>query len=148
MKSLRFAAFAAIALAGAMPLAASAQQLPIMPGDYVEIGMVTIDDGHAGDYITYLSTQWRKSQDFAVKQGWITGYEILTNEHKRPGEPDVYLITRFAKFPDPAEEQKRQDAYDAYMATTFDKDQAGSAERAKYRHQLGGQLLRSWKWRN
>jgi hypothetical protein len=27
-------------------------------------------------------------QDFAVKQGWTTGHEILTNEFKRAGEPD------------------------------------------------------------
>lgn len=124
MKPLRFAAMAAVALASAVPVAAIAQQLPIVPGDYVEISMINVDDGHAGDYIAYLTTEWRKSQDFAEKQGWITGYEILTNEHKR------------------------QDAYNAYMATNFEKDQAGSAQRAKYRHQLDGQLLRSWKWRN
>ena len=29
--------------------------------------------------MTYLAGNYRKSQDFAKAQGWITGYEILTN---------------------------------------------------------------------
>ncbi len=148
MKSLRFAAMAAAALAFAAPVALSAQQVPVVPGDYVTVSMISVDDGHDLDYINHLAGMWRKGQDFAVKQGWITGYEILTNEDKRPGEPDYYLITRFAKFADPAEEQKRQDAYTAYMAMTNSQLQAASADRAKYRTQMGSMLLRSWKWRN
>lgn len=148
MKSLRFAAMAAVALACAVPFAASAQQAPVVPGDYVTVSMISVDDGHDLDYINHLAGLWRKGQDFAVKQGWITGYEILTNEFRRPGEPDYYLITRFAKFADPAEEQKREDAYNAYMAMTNAQLEAASADRAKYRHQMGSQLLRSWKWRN
>lgn len=148
MKSLRFAAMAAVALACAAPVAVSAQQYPVVPGDYVSVSMISVDDGHDLEYINHLAGMWRKGQDFALKQGWITGYEILTNEFKRAGEPDYYLITRFAKFADPAEEQKREDAYTAYMATTNTQLQAASADRAKYRHQMGSTLMRSWKWRN
>lgn len=148
MKSVRFAAMAAVALACAAPVAVSAQQYPVVPGDYVSVSMISVDDGHDLEYINHLAGLWRKGQDFAVKQGWITGYEILTNEYKRPGEPDYYLITRFAKFADPAEEQKREDAYTAYMATTNTQLQAASADRSKYRHQMGSTLMRSWKWRN
>ncbi|KUR72405.1 hypothetical protein AQZ52_03855 [Novosphingobium fuchskuhlense] len=148
MKSLRLAAMAAVALACAAPVAVSAQQYPVVPGDYVSVSMISVDDGHDLDYINHLAGMWRKGQDFAVKQGWITGYEILTNEFKRPGEPDYYLITRFAKFADPAEEQKREDAYTSYMATTNAQLQSASADRAKYRTQMGSILMRSWKWRN
>ena len=148
MKSLRFAAMAAVALVCAAPIAVSAQQIPVVSGDYVSVSMVSVDDGHDLDYINHLAGMWRKGQDFAVKQGWITGYEILTNEYKRPGEPDYYLITRFTKFADPADEQKREDAYNAYMATTNAQMQAGSADRSKYRHVTGAMLMRSWKWRN
>ena len=148
MKSHRFAAAAALALACAVPTASMAQQLPVLPGDYVSVSTINVDDGHDLEYIDHLAGMWRKGQDFAVKQGWITGYEILTNEFKRAGEPDYYLITRFAKFTDPAEEDKRDAAYNAYMATTNEQLQAASADRSKYRHQMGSMLLRSWKWRN
>lgn len=148
MKSLHFAAMAAVALACAVPAAANAQQVPVVPGDYVTVSSISVDDGHDLEYINHLAGMWRKGQDYAMKQGWITGYEILSNENKRAGEPDYYLITRFAKFADPAEEEKREAAYTAYMAMTNTQLQAASADRAKYRHVMGSMLLRSWKWRN
>jgi hypothetical protein len=95
----------------------------------------------------YLAGQFRKGQDFAKAQGWITDYEILVNVNKRPGEPDYYLVTRFPRFADKAEAKKRDEAYDAHMQMTTEQAQAGSAERSKYRTQMGSQLLRALKWK-
>lgn len=33
------------------------------------------DDGHSVDYLNPLAGAWRKGQEFAKSQGWITGYE-------------------------------------------------------------------------
>ena len=136
----------AIALALASP--AVAQEYPVVPGDYVTVSMISVEDGHDLEYANHLAGMWRKGQDFAVKQGWISGYEIQTNENKRAGEPDYFLITRFAKFADPAQEDAREKAYNAYMATTAAQMQTASGERGKYRTVMGSMLLRSWKWRN
>ena len=145
MKLARFAALAAVSLAFATP-AMAADEWPVQPGDYVEISMISVDDGHDLEYINHLAGQWRKGQDYAKAQGWITSYEILSNEFPRAGEPDYYLITRFAKFADPAEEKKRDDAYRAYMQSTASQMQAASADRSRYRHLVGSMLLRSWSW--
>ncbi len=136
----------AIALALASP--AVAQDYPVVPGDYVTVSMISVEDGHDLEYANHLAGMWRKGQDFAVKQGWITGYEIQTNENKRAGEPDYFLVTRFAKFADAAQEDAREKAYNAYMATTAAQMQTSSGERGKYRTVMGSMLLRSWKWRN
>lgn len=136
----------ALALACAAPLAA--QDYPVVPGDYVTVSMITVEDGHDLDYANHLAGMWRKGQDFAVKQGWINSYEIQTNENKRPGEPDYFLVTRFSKFADPAQEEAREKAYNSYMAMTAAQMQAASGERAKYRKVMGSMLLRSWKWKN
>ncbi|WP_225009944.1 hypothetical protein [Novosphingobium percolationis] len=144
MKTLRFAAIAALALACTTPLAA--QELPITSAELVEVGMIRIDDGHFGDYAAFLNDQWRKDQEYALKQGWISGYEILSNEFPRAGEPDIYLLIRYPSIPDAAEQKKRQDAYLGYMQTSMQKQEAGSAERAKYRKVLGSMLLRRWVW--
>jgi len=144
MKIMHFAA--AMTLACTLPLAASAQELPIKAAELVDVGMIRIDDGHFGDYAAFLNDQWRKDQEYALKQGWISGYEILTNEYPRAGEPDIYLLIRYPSIPDAAEQKKRQDAYLAYMQSTMQKMEAGSAERAKYRKVLGSMLLRRWVW--
>lgn len=146
MKSLRYAAIAALTLACLAPLSASAQELPVKEAELVEIGMIKVEDGHFGDYAMFLGDQWRKNQEYALKQGWISGYEILSNENPRAGEADFYLMVRFPSVPDAAERKRRNDTYMAYMQTSMQKQEAGSAERAKYRTVLGSMLLRRWVW--
>lgn len=143
-----FAALAALSLA-VMPFAvAHADEYPLISGDYVQVDSIAIDDGHDLDYAKHLAGIWRKTEEFALKQGWITGYEILSNENKRPGEPDLYLVTRFARFADTAEGEKREKAFQAYFQTTIAQEQAQSGDRAKYRHQMGSMLLRVQKFRD
>jgi len=143
-----FAALAALSLA-VMPFAvAHADEYPLVQGDYVEVGTISIDDGHDLDYAKHLAGVWRKTEEFSLKQGWITGYEILSNEYKRAGEPDLYLVTRFARLADPAEAEKRRAAYQAYFQTTIAQEEAQSGERAKYRHVMGTMLLRQLKFRD
>ena len=148
MKALRCAAVlaASLSLAFAAPSLAD-DPWPTDNGDYVTVSMISVDDGHDLHYMQHLAGQWRKGQDFAKAQGWITDYEILVNVNKRPGEPDYYLVTRFPRFATKEEEAKRDEAYFAHMAATTEQMQAGSAERAKYRTQLGSQLLRAQVWK-
>lgn len=148
MKAVRYAALAAASLAFVFATPALADDpWPSETGDYVEVSMISVDDGHDLDYMNHLAGAWRKGQDFAKAQGWISGYEILINVNRRPDEPDYYLITRFPRFADKAEETKRDEAYFAHMQSTTAAMQAGSAERAKYRKQLGSQLLRALTWK-
>ena len=120
---------------------------PTEEADYVQVAMVSVDDGHDLEYMTHMAGQWRKGQDFAKSQGWISSYEILANINKRPGEPDYYLITRFPRIVDNAEAKKRDEAYDTYMKQTVADAQAGLAARSKYRTRMGSQLLRALVWK-
>jgi hypothetical protein len=148
MHIIRRAAVLAASLSFAFAAPALADDpWPTETGDYVEVSQIRVDDGHDLHYLQYLSGQYRKGQDYAKAQGWITDYEILVNVNRRAGEPDYYLVTRFPRFADKAEEKKRDDAYDAYMQMTTEQAQAGSAERSKYRTQMGSQLLRALKWK-
>lgn len=148
MKAFRRAAVlaASFSLVFAVPAFAD-DPWPTDTGDYVEISMIKVSDGHDLHYMQFLAGQYRKNQDFAKAQGWISGYEILVNVNARPGEPDIYLVTRFPEFANKAEEKKRDAAYDAFIQQTTAQMQAGSAERASYRTQMGSQLLRALVWK-
>ena len=147
MKSVRLAVLAAGALLVATTVPALAQSAwPTKPAEYVEVSGIEVDDGHGLDYANHLAGQWRKGQDYAMQQGWITGYEILTNEYARDGEPDIYLLTRFTSFADPAEGERRDAMYLKHMAATTAQMQASSGDRAKYRKQKGSMLLRRQVW--
>ncbi len=138
--------FAALALA-ASPIAL-AQSGPFVGSDYVTVASVVVDPGHGRDYANYLASEWKAEREFAKSQGWITSYEVLTNPHKRPGEPDVYLVNRFKTFADPAEADRRGKMTQAHLKMTEAQMMAGSTERDKYRRTISTQLLRSQSFRN
>jgi hypothetical protein len=146
IKKLACLAAAAISLAGAGPALADSEY-PMVPGNYVDVAMLTIDDGHNLEYAKFLAGVWRKQEEFAKSQGWITDYAVMENVDKRPGEPDIYLMTYFKSMPDTAESMKRDEAYRKFMATTDTQMEQASAQRASYRHQLGSMLLQELKFK-
>ena len=106
----------------------------------MQVASITIDDGHYLDYANYLAAQWRSEQEFAKAQGWINGYEVLANVNKRPGEPDLILVTRRKALADGAEGERRSKLFMAHAKATDAQMEAASGERAKYRKVLGSQL--------
>ena len=146
MKSVRLAAAAAISLVfAAVP--AAAQNDPFIGGDYVTVTGISIDDGHYMDYATFLSGYWKAQEDFAVKQGWSTGYEILANVNARKGEPDLYLMRRFKNMPDGVEGERRSAMIRAQVKLDDAQMEAASGDRAKFRHVDSNMLLQEMKWR-
>jgi len=131
----------------AIATGASAQNYPFTAGDYTEVSMIDVADGGGMQYATFLADQWRKSQEFAKSQGWITGYAVYSNYNSRPGEPDLYLSVTFASMPDGAEDERRNQAYRDYMKRTDTQLSAESGDRAKYRTVMGSFLLRELKFK-
>ena len=144
MRSIRFAALAAVALAFAAPV--QAQEWPLNPGDFVSVSMITVDDGHDLEYANHLAGTWRKSQDHAKQQGWITNYQVWTNEFARDGEADIWLVAWFPNFADPNEVLRREKLFNDYMATTAAAQEAASGKRATYRKLSGSMLMRNNVW--
>ncbi|MBY8828395.1 hypothetical protein [Hephaestia mangrovi] len=135
------AAAAAVALSFGVTMSAAAQDLPFSYGDYWEVSEISVDDGGNAQYIDFLASQWKKSQEFAKSKGWISEYHVLANLNKRPGEADYYLITQFSHMPDAAEAAARDKAYTDYMQSSMRQMEAASGDRAKYRHVMGSELL-------
>ena len=140
MKMLRRAAILAASLSLAFATPVLAQSDPMSGGEYVEVSSITIDDGHYLDYASHLASTWRANNEYAKSQGWISGYEVLANVNKRPGEPDLILVVRFKSLPDAAESERRGKMYRDHMKTTDAQMEAASAGRAKFRKVLGSQL--------
>lgn len=149
MKNLKIlAAGAAASLMFATPQSASAQsEFPMESGSWVEVTGIHIDDGHSLDYANHLAGMWRKGQDYAKAQGWITEYQVLTNSFAREGEPDVYLMTWFPAFATTAEAERRDALYRQHMAMTEAQMEAASGKRADYRKIGSSMLLRQQNWK-
>ena len=148
MRALKLAAFAAVTLAFAAPLPALAQNNdPFIGGDYVSVTGVKIDDGHYLDYANFLSGFYKAQEEYAVKQGWQTSWEILANVNARKGEPDLYLLRRFKNIPDGAEGERRAKLIRENVKMDDAQMEAASGERAKFRHIEDNMLLQELNWR-
>lgn len=138
MRKILLTALGAAAILMTAP--AVAQDIPLTSGNFWNVSEITIDDGHFSTYADYLAGRWRKQEEFAKSKGWIKDYFILGNNNKRAGEPDLYLVEVFDHMTTPAEDLVREKEMNAFMAQTSRQGEAGSADRAKYRH-LGGTML-------
>ena len=134
--------------AGTMLWSASvpAQELPVKSGDFWDVGSITIDDGHFGEYADFLASQYRKNMEFQKSKGWIKGYHVLANVNKRAGEPDLYLVTVFDHVTTPAEDIQREQDMNAFLQQTTRQSMAGSGQRATYRHLGSDMLLQEMVW--
>ena len=154
MKSLAFAA-AVAAVAIASP--AASQQRPQQQqqgsqrayelGPLWEISMIDVEDGQFENYMDFLSGQWRANQAYAKQQGWLLDYYILGNENRRPGEPDLYLITRYRDHPSAAEIERRDQIMLRRMQTDARTAEQQSGQRVVMRKQMGSMLLRELPFR-
>ena len=97
------------------------------------------------DYASFLSGYYKQQEEFAIKKGWETGWELLANVHKRAGEPDLYLVRRYRNLPDGVEGDKRAAQIRAEVKMSDAQMEAASGERAKFRHIQGSQLLQVLK---
>jgi len=144
MHKMMLGALGAAAILGTVP--AGAQELPLRSGDFWDVGAVTIDDGHFGDYADFLAQQYRKNMEFQKSKGWIKGYHILSNVNKRAGEPDLYLVTIFDHVTTPAEDVQREKDANAFLQQTTRQGMAASGQRATYRHLGSDVLLQEMVW--
>ncbi len=154
MKPLAFAA-AIAAVAIASPAAAQQRQQPQQQssqrayelGPLWEVSMIDVEDGQFENYMDFLSGQWRANQAYAKQQGWLLDYYILGNENRRPGEPDLYLITRYRDHPTAAEIERRDQIMLRRMQTDARTAEQQSGQRVVMRKQMGSMLLRELPFR-
>lgn len=145
MKTIKLAL---AAMAMTLPLAAplAAQDYPLAAGEYVQMNGIDVEDGEGAlKYAQWLATEWKRFQEHAKAQGWITDYGIYANVNARAGEPDLYLVTTFASLPDAAEQERRDRAFDAWSKTTVQQQAAASGNRATYRTVVSSMLLQEYK---
>lgn len=120
---------------------ASAQEVPLIPGDYWECAEIDVLDGQFSNYADYLAGRWRAEREFDKSKGWIKDYMIFSTINARADEPNLYLCTVFERPPTAAEQMAREKEFDAFMQTNARKEDGAFAARGTMRKVGGSQLL-------
>ena len=138
MHKTMLAAVGTAMMMGAAP--STAQEIPIVPGDYWEVTEVDVLDGQFGAYADYLASQWRRNQEFAKSKGWIRDYHIFGTVNARAGEPDLYLVSVYDRQPTAAEQMAREKEMNAFLQQDTRQQDTAFGGRANMR-KIGGSML-------
>lgn len=147
MKKLLLAALFAAPVALALSSPAAAQNSPFDPGNLIDVTGIDILDGGGIEYSNYLAREWRKNQEFAKTQGWISDYKVYSNIHPRDGEADLYLMVTYPSIPDAAENVRRDTAYRAWSKKNDTQMATESGNRGKFRKVMSTMLLGEMKFK-
>lgn len=145
MKTLKtMIAVTAMALTVPMAAPAAAQEFPLEPGEYSEVSGIFVNDGAEFRYAQHLADVWVANLEFSKSQGWVTDYKIYANLNPREGEPNIYLMTTFARLPDAAEQERRNAAWREFTRTSVEQQISESGDRAEYRTVQSSMLLQEY----
>jgi hypothetical protein len=132
------------AVTAMMGTAAVADDWPLVAGDYWEVTGVDIKDGGGLKYAEFLAGEWKDNLEFSKSKGWIKGYKIFGNVYARKGEADLYLVTIRDSLPNAAEDEKRNDEFQAWKKKTIAQMMSESGNRAEYRDVMSDELLQEY----
>ncbi len=136
--------FSGLLLAGA---AANAQASSYTPGTVWTFSSIQVEPGQFENYMDYLSKNWKKSNEFGVKEGNIVSYHVLAVNNPRNGEPDLILAIESKDYLTTAQQLALQKKYQEFMAMDSHKMDAGSGERKVMRKLSGSMELQELKFK-
>ena len=138
MKKIILAAVLAAGVAMSTP--AAAQDSAYVPGTYMDVQGIFVEDGQFENYMDYIAGRYRESQEFARRQGWITGYRIFANVNRRADEPDLYLLTEYPRLATPEQQVTRERELNRALNETTRQATEGSGQRVRMRR-LGSNIM-------
>jgi hypothetical protein len=88
-------ALAALLAATALPGTALADGKDYNDGPVINVAAIRTVDGHFDDYMHFLDTIFKHTQEAAKKAGLVLSYRVILVEPRGPNDPDIYLVTEY-----------------------------------------------------
>jgi hypothetical protein len=139
--STRIAANAALVTCVLAASSALAEDHPYSEGPVVNIASIRTEYGKFDDYMNYLNTTWKKSQEAAKKAGHIVDYRVLSAEPRTPADPDLYLVVTYKNWAALDGALEKGDAITLAVEGSLDAANKAAVDRGKMRTVLGSQTM-------
>jgi hypothetical protein len=133
----RFAAIAAFLGVALTSFAAVADEHPFTEGPVVNVTEIRTEYGKFDDYMKFLDTTWKATQEAAKKAGFITGYKVITVAPRNENDADIYLVVYFKNWAALDGATAKGDAITKEVEGSLATANSGAIERGKIRRVLG-----------
>jgi hypothetical protein len=128
------AAFLGLALSS---VAAVAEDHPFTEGQVIQVSAIRTEYGKFDDYMKFLDTTWKATQEAAKKLGYITGYKVVTVEPRGENDRDIYLVVYFKNWAALDGGTAKGDAVADQVEGSLAAANKGAVDRGKIRRILG-----------
>jgi hypothetical protein len=133
----RVAAFAAFFGLAFTSVAAFADEHPFTEGTVVQVSAIRTEYGKFDEYLKFLDTTWKASQEAAKKAGYITGYKVISVQPRGENDPDIYLVLYFKNWAALDDSTAKGDAVAKQVVGSVAAANQGAIDRGKIRRVLG-----------
>lgn len=133
----RLAAFAAVFGLAFTSVAAFADEHPFTEGTVVNVSAIRTENGKFDEYMKFLDTTWKASQEASKKAGYTTGYKVIAVEPRGENDPDIYLVVYFKNWAALDGATAKSDAIAKQVEGSAAAANQGVADRGKIRKILG-----------
>jgi len=106
-------------------------------GAVVNVSAIRTEYGKFDDYMKYLDTTWKASQEAAKKAGDIISYKVITVEARGENDPDIYLMITYKNFAALDNATAKSDAIAKKVEGSLTAANQGAVDRGKIRRVLG-----------
>lgn len=149
MKAFLRAAALGVALSVTAVAGAQAQSAPRVyeNGSVWSVSYIETKPGMFDDYMAYLNTGWRQSNELRKKAGDVLSYKVLVLPYPRDGGPDMVLMIEFKNMAVFDRSQAEVDKQTAEVFGSIARARQGQIDREKLRAQRGAVLARELTFR-
>ncbi len=117
--------------------AAIADDHPFTEGPVVNVAAIRTEYGRFDDYLKFLDTTWKATEEAAKKAGYITGYKVITVEPRGENDPDIYLVVYYKDWAALDGATAKGDAIEKQVVGSLAAANQGAVDRGKIRRVLG-----------
>jgi hypothetical protein len=141
MKINYLAAGAALACLALSSAAAQAADHAYSEGAVVNVARIRTVNGHYDDYMQYLDTVWKQSQEASKKAGYITDYQVLSVEPRSENDPDLLLVVTYKNWAALDGALEKGDAVAKQVEGSVEASARSFGDRDKIRRTLGSSTM-------
>lgn len=140
----RIATITAVLALALTSIVAVAQDHPFTEGAVINVEAIRTEHGRFDEYLKFLATEWKATQEAAKKAGYITDYKVITVEPRGENDPDIYLVVYYKNWAALDGATAKRDAIAKQVDGSVSAADEAGISRGKIRRVLGswtGQLL-------
>ena len=131
-----------ISLVMSASVTSAKEDRPYKDGPVTDVSFIRTKPGRFDDYMKWVATVWKQSNEEAKKAGIIVGYRVSTSEPRNPSDPDLILEVTYPNMATFDGLTDKMDAIAEKVEGSVQKSNQNEIDRGSLRDVLGSVLTR------